>query len=436
MPRLSRRLAFTWYVLPSLAVVLACVGACKSFQAILPSESIPPPVARTIATGTPGQTGAISPVASSVSDLTSPSAISGLLIYAEPGTDQPIWVSQGKGKPRVVANANWFRLSPDGHSIALIRGFPQELWIASSDDSDEKLLYTAPNGDPLIDRLLWSPDGTMIVFSLTGPGSPASQDPGALWRLEVATGAVQQLLGQGAHWPLFSPNSRWLSLASPLGTLASHGTVGLIDVEGQGKPAIFELVNVWDRTWAADSSGFVVALEDSSPAPTATELWWIPIEGVPVRTGQLANVAELFWQPGGERLVYRKGYDIGTNQLYLANYDGSEELPIPGSEGMSPVRGPFPSWSSDGRWLLMENMEGAFFLLDTNNRHLHPLDAQGVYGWLDAGDYLASIISGEDSGCSEGGNDLFIDVYRCTPLGPCEWLAQVPRLASVSYASR
>jgi hypothetical protein len=437
MPWPFARLARTCGAPALFAAALVCLGACASFRAT-PSSTLAaptaPPTAVLAATDTPRPSSTISPAPPSVSGTATPSPDAAFLVYADQGIDQPIWVAQGTGAARVVAHGDSFRLSPDGRFVASVRGFPHELWIVASDGSGEELLYTAPMGGPLIESLLWAPDGRTIVFSLTCPGCPASQDPGALWRLDVATGAVRQLAAEGAHRPLFSPDSRWLSLASPLGTLASHGSVGLIDaVEGRGNPALFEYVDARDRAWAADSSGFVVAFAGMGGADV-TELWWVPTSGEPVKLGQLTGVLELLWQPGGGRLVYRKAEGGGVGPLYLADRDGSGELPIPGSEGMSLLLGQFPYWSPDGRWLLAVNEMGAFRLVDTNTSAVHPLDVHVAYGWTDAGQYLAGMVSGGNLERYWRGDDVPIDVYRCAPLGACEWLAQVPRLAYLGYA--
>lgn len=436
MPRPFARWALVWDALALLGAALLCLGACASSQATpSPTPAVIPPT-RPAATGTPGAVAVTSPAPPSAPGSPIPSEPA-FLIYQDQGADEPIWVSQGTAAPRVLAHGDWFRLSPDGHSVALARGFPHELWVAGRDGSGEKRLYTAPMGSPLIDSLLWAPDGKTVVFHLTCPGCPASQDRGALWHLDLATGAAQQLVEEGAHWPLFSPDSRWLSLASPLGTLVSHGSVGLIDVaEGQGDPALFQFVNVWDRAWVADSSGFVVAFTDGAAASGVTDLWWIPTSGATVKLGQLTGVLDLAWQPGGGRLVYQKAGEDGVGRLYVANRDGSHELPIPGSEGMSLVRDQFPSWSPDGRWLLAMNEVGIHYLVDTAARSVHALDVQLVYGWLETGQYLAGTIPAERRGQYERGEDVPIEVYRCAPLGACEWLAQVPRLARLGYGGR
>jgi hypothetical protein len=47
--------------------------------------------------------------------------------------------------------------------------------------------------------------------------------------------------------------------------------------------------------------------------------------------------------------------------------------------------------------------------------HPQPLDAERVYGWLDAAHYLASNSKKND-----------IEFFRCNPNGGCESLGQIP----------
>jgi dipeptidyl aminopeptidase/acylaminoacyl peptidase len=169
--------------------------------------------------------------------------------------------------------------------------------------------------------------------------------------------------------------------------------------------------------------------------PVPTELWWIPAVGEPVPLGQLADVADLSWQPGGQRLVFRKWGHDGPTRLVVAGRDGGRETPIPGSEGLAPrAYGQLPSWSPDGRWLLTMHDEGTYFLLDVDKRRLYPIEAQVVYGWLDAGHYLLGVVAAGELARYQQGEDMALDLYRCEPLGPCQWLAQIPRLARLSYA--
>jgi len=362
----------------------------------------------------------------------------GCLVYGGQGDDEPVWLLKGGAPPRLLAHGDWPMISPAGRYVVYGRGFPTELWIAGTDGSAERLLYRAGQSGPgpTIIQWVWAPDGTMVAVGTTCPGCPISQDSGDLWRLDVPTGAVRPLAEEGGDYPLFSPDSRWLAVMRSLGSMVSpNGTVGLIDREGRGDLTLFESVPVRSRAWAADSSGFTVALDESGPNPTYTELWWVPIDGPPAQLGRLQGVmAELAWQPGGERLVYRR-----ETGLALARRDGSEEVSIAGSEELYLVLGQlWPSpWSPDGRWLLTGKQQAAsYFLVDARGPSVHPLAAQALYGWLDAGHYLASFMQGQELEQFYYGGEMEVPLYRCAPLGGCEFLTRVSRSPILSYAER
>ena len=418
MPGRALRLVSACWFLVSLLVVVLGSGGCAAFEPPVPSPS------------SPSEPGLPRDAAQLPDDF-------GCLLYQDQGTDQPVWLLQGGSPPRLLARADRSLISLEGRTVAYVRRFPAELWVTGASGAGEQRLYTAPSGSPLIEDLALAPGGEVAVFDLTCPGCPASQDPGALWRLDIPAGTVRQLADHGAHRPLFSPDGKWLSVASPLGTLAAHGSLGLIDLEGGGNLALFEYVLVRDRAWAADSRGFVVAFDPMAPTPVPTELWWIPAAGEPIPLGQVVDVADLSWQPGGGRLIFREWGHDGPTRLVVADRDGGHELPIPGSEGLAPrAYGQLPSWSPDGRWLLTLHDDGTHFLLDVDNRRLHPLEAQVVHGWLDAGHYLVSMVAAEELVRYQQGEDMALDLYRCEPLGSCQWLAQIPRLARLSYAPR
>jgi hypothetical protein len=490
MSRLSIRLALSGCVMASLWIVGTWLGGCAPSPTATPlpgrtpvpiatltpapTPSRPPEAVATltpaptpsrspevVATDTPAPTPSRSPEAVATdTPAPTPSPTSepvtvpavppgtvstpadlGCLVYGGQGDGEPVWLLKGGEPPRLLAHGDWPTISPDGRYVVYDRGFPTELWIIATDGSNEQLLYRASEGGPgpSISGRVWAPDGTMLAVGTTCPGCPASQDAGDLWRLDVPTGAVRQLAEKGADFPLFSPDSRWLAVMRPLGLMISpSGSVGLIDVEGRGDVALFELLGVRDRAWAADSSGFVVALDESGPNPSQTGLWWVPTNGSPAQIGRLRGVVELAWQPGGERLAYRQDAGGGVTRLVLASRDGSGEVPIPGTEGLylvvSQLR-PSP-WSPDGRWLLAgQDQTLSFVLVDTHGPSLHPLDAQVVYGWLDAGHYLASFMQGEELEQFYQGGDMEVPVYRCAPLGGCEFLTRVSRSPILSYAA-
>jgi hypothetical protein len=419
--RVTNRVTFCGGLLPSLVLVLACMSGCNTSHL-------------TNVTASPSPTSVI-PAPTATLKAPTNSIITGFIVYSEQGVDKPIWILKGKDTPRIFSYGDWFQVSPSGHYIILVRGFPQELWLASSDGAIQRLLYTTPIGTPVISRMFWSPDETIILFGLTSPGAPASQDPGALWRLDITTGDAIELVGRGAHWPLFSPDSRWISIASPFATLASIGSIGIIDKNGHGLPRLFDFVNVQDRTWAEDSTGIMAAISFYTQTPATTELWWIPVQGQAVKLGELPYTAVLTWQPGGDRLVYRKT-DDDEALLYLLESNDMSEVAIPDTQGLKPINNNYQAWSPDGLWLLVVNNDAMYSIINTVTRTVQPIPAQLVYGWVQPESYLTGMVSPQLEEQYHKGVNIPIDINLCTPDKSCIKLGVIPRMAFWAYAPR
>ncbi|MHB9032410.1 MAG: WD40 repeat domain-containing protein, partial [Anaerolineae bacterium] len=380
-------------------------------------------------TGPPGYPG----TPQSLQPAASPDGM-GCLLAARPGLDTPLLLYRPTLAPEQLARTNWYKLAPDGRSVALVRGFPNTIFLLSLADKVEHQVYAAPVTSPLISYLTWSPDSKQLLFGLTCPGCPASQDAGALWSLEVSSATVRQLAPSGGYSPLFSPDNRFIAVAGPLGTYASHGSLGLWSADGRTSVTLFEFVQVFDRAWADDSSGFMAAVSASGNTDRATGIWWIPIRGNPVRLYELPASSAIIFQPGGKRLVFRS-LDDPVRVLYLANRDGSEILPIAGSSGFSPVRSGFPAWSDDGRWLLLVDTNGKYALLDVSNRSLEALPFAVIYGWAAQGRYLAGQVAPGLQKQYDSGEDVPVDVLLCSAPVSCVPLASVSRLANIAYFS-
>ena len=324
------------------------------------------------------------------------------------------WLLRGGGMPRALIQGTWPVLSPDGHFIAFRRSFPTEIWLSDLDGSTETKLFV---GKPSVYDMAWSPDGKVLAIT---NGAHAKRIPaGDLWRVDVPDGIVRQLADENAGSPYFSPDGRWIAVVRTY--WSPRTSVGIIRPDGKDHRVLFDYLISQKLEWAHDSSGFALALKRIGASDQQeVELWWVPTDGDPVRLGQLAlaSAGSVQWQPGAKRLLY---IPLGQDEwapLHLVNRDGSGDVVVPGSEGMS-LQGGYgseaSSWSPDGRWILTYR-ERDSYLVDTHKLSTpQPLDVERVYGWLDAGHYLAGY-SGES----------YVDLYRCVPLGTCEFLAHVP----------
>jgi hypothetical protein len=333
-----------------------------------------------------------------------------------------IWLVRGGRAPQSLTQGREPLLSPDGRFLAFLRSFPNEVWVRALDDSSEALLYV---GKPMVYSMAWSPDGETLAIT---NGAEAKLLPsGDLWRVDVPTGTVTELASERAGYPVFSPDGRWIALSVPQGW--TRGSVAIIRGVGQDYRLLFDDVLLQTLEWAEDSSGFALALTRMGTSGSQDEeLWFAPVDGDPVPIGRLSGVGALQWQPGAQRLLYAPLGEEEGEQLILVNGDGNGRTEVPGSEGMILRGGLYgrglSPWSADGRWFLLADTEGSFYLLDTVDLDApRRLDAEMVYGWLDAAHYLAG-----------RGGESYTDLYRCGVLGSCEYLAQVPgRVAAASY---
>ena len=418
-----------------IALVLL-TASCRGQTASVPATSPPvpsvpatsPPVpsisptARPplLATATPTLRPERTPTAVATVTLRAPSDF-GCLAFQSEGLD--IWLWSGGGVPRVLTQGEQPVFSPDGRYLAFYRYFPTEVWLRDLHDGSEARLHV---GRPLVYDMAWSPDGKMLALTNGAYGKVVPT--GDLWRVDIPDGVVRQLADEGGGSPRFSPDSRWIALVRTY--WSPRADVWIMRSDGEQHRMLFDYLISQNLEWARDSSGFALALTRIGAAdPWEKELWWVPVEGDPVELGRLADAGNVQWQPGAERLLYIPVSQGESAAVHLANRDGSGDLVVPGSEGMI-VTGGYAGgrsvWSPDGRWFLAGNRSGRFYLVDTHNLGApRPLDVEMVYGWLDAGHYLA----GESAGPG-------VDLCRCAPLGPCEFLARVPGgITAYSYVS-
>ncbi len=337
---------------------------------------------------------------------------------------QQTWVVAGGHEPRLLTQGSIGYLSADGRFSALLRSFPVEVWLVAVDGSVETKVFTA---QPLVYGLVWSPDSTMFVVTT---GAHAKHMPSNdLWRVDVPSGTVRQLASANAGDPVFSPDGRWIALS--VGHWSPVSEIAIMRSDGEDHRVLFEGLISQRLEWARDSSGFAVALKRvGAEDQRGTELWWVPVAGAPRQLGRLADAMYVSWQPGAERLMYKATGPEEQMPLRMANREGSRDRVVPGSDGMILQAGGGTPWSPDGHWFLTGRKErGAFsyYLVDANRLgRPRRLDMQTTHGWLDSAHFLTS---------SDG--EAGVDLYRCVPLGRCEFLAHVSdRIAAWYYVPR
>jgi hypothetical protein len=351
-----------------------------------------------------------------------------------------IWLLVGGERPRLLAQGEFARLSPDGCWVVSTQRAPYctDYWLISVDDSTPVRLFPDRAGeDPncvawVPYGMAWSPDSEGMAVT-TGSTIKRHWTGDLLW-VDVSDGTRTVLAARGAGYPHFSPNGRWVATTTPEEGW-THGSLGLLNVDKRVAQQLFADFLQQHVEWAEDSSGFAVALRRWEHVTDGTlELWWVPIDGAPVQTGQLADARSMAWQPGAERLVYSSSReDPERPDLHLANRDGSGDVVVPDSAGKgfwhkSSVGDLFisSSWSPDGRWLLTTSQENVYYIVDIESLDTHPLlEVDRVHGWLDSAHYLAST------------SQLGTELYCCVPLGACHHLARISGgLRGLSYTDK
>lgn len=345
-----------------------------------------------------------------------------------------IWLLVGKETPRLLAYGRDATLSPDGCRALFVQDSvtpppTPEYWIINIDDPAPSLLLS-PQDSGAVYGLAWSPDSrSLAVTNGSSAASGKTMYTGNLWLVDVSDGDVTHLAGSGAGVPRFSPDGEWIATSTPeIGW--SHGTVGLWRVEDKSGQTLFDPLMYQYLKWADDSSGFALALQRHGDA--GLELWWVPVDDVPMQLGYLPNATYAAWQPGVERLAYRPSSLVIedpehhavhiSHSLHLVDRDGSGDVEVPGSEGM--WTGP---WSPNGRWLLTVDRDGHTYIVDTDIMHTPLLLNVGrVHRWLDSAHYLASTYHA-------GGTEL----YRCMPPETCFSLGQLDgEIQRLDYTSK
>jgi WD40 repeat protein len=330
----------------------------------------------------------------------------GSLVYAlySPSGEHLIWLLAGEQPPRRLPRGSFPRLSPDGCSLLYSRSTysrqtGSEYVVLDVPMAAERFVFSSYElWNTGVYDIAWSPDS--IHLALTLGGYVKRYYSGNLWLLDTSDGTTTRVASRGGGEPLFSPDGKWIATSTPeIGY--SHGSVGLWGAEGQGGRGLFDPIWSHSKRWAADSSGFSLAL--TRIGIEGSDLYWVPVDGEPVQIGHLP-VEKVAWLRGGKQYTYY------TDRLRRANWDGSEDVEVPGLEGKKGGQ-----WSPDARRLFARDEAGSAYIVDA-----HGLDAPvrlsvgRLHNWLDETHYLASTTT-------DGSTSL----YACALPESCRLLARI-----------
>jgi len=197
---------------------------------------------------------------------------------------------------------------PDGTKLCFVSSRPNSLgighlYVMNPDGSGQARLLTNDTG--FEDMPDWSPDGTRVAYSWSATGVPSR-----LHIQDLATGVEADL----------------------------HPVPGLVD----SSPA-----------WCP--SGTMIVLRCSSQGNPASGLYVVQADGS--GASRILPGEDLYapsWSPLGGQIAYSKGGDI-----YVIPVDPATGAPTgPGTNvtNSSATYDDWPSWSSDGAWLVFESM--------------------------------------------------------------------------------
>ena len=221
-----------------------------------------------------------------------------------------------------------------------------------------------------IDQIAWLDDDVLYYNTIreeSGMAFPADD----LWRVDVSTGEVRQLLaeGEGGRFTI-APGGERLTLSRPgvYGDADAPGGVSLVDPMGERRidALTFPAVSTGSQYafyaiphWLPDGSAFRAAIPDPDAvyalgAPPPVALWEVSAEGAARRIGEapadyfsvVFNAA--FWSPDGGRIAYAQRLgapEANVMTLCIAGGDGSG--PVCHDEGAVGAYAPL-GWKPDG----------------------------------------------------------------------------------------
>lgn len=235
------------------------------------------------------------------------------------------------------------RYSPDGQTIAFVRGFSaaiSDLCLVSAAGGEPRRLMT----NSVVDGLAWTPEGTHLIYSGYRAGVSGlwkvSVDRGEVERLPMSTDndSLPALSRDGrrlAYVRAFADQNIWRYEASPIPGNTARSTrliaSTMLDVGPQYSPNGKRIAFVSARSgncceiWASESDG---------SKPVQLTHFGGPMAGTPR------------WSPDGNQIVFDCDA-TGKGDIYVMKAEGGQPRRLTTERSNEFA----PSWSRDGRWI-------------------------------------------------------------------------------------
>ncbi|HRK89289.1 MAG TPA: hypothetical protein PK152_09155, partial [Anaerolineales bacterium] len=244
-----------------------------------------------------------------------------------------------------------FIVSPQNDRSAYIiqnDSVSSEIWLVDLKTFDRKKLSEC--ADAICSGMVWSPDGSRIVYEHLSLDSNGSGLP-TLWWVDAATGVAQpvfqdsQIPGGNPRW---SPDGDWLSYATPEG-------IRLYQLEN-GETRV--IANILGAAAMWSPNGKTILLRDvvirHDQFVTQLFLYDLAAETlVNINPGEGFENTLAAWSPDGNLIaVVRRDLSVTRgDQIWLMNADGSNARVM--TNDADALHGSL-NWSPDGKHLLYE----------------------------------------------------------------------------------
>lgn len=235
-----------------------------------------------------------------------------------------------------------------------------EIWLLDLKSMERKKISECK--DAICSGLVWSPNSERIVYEDMSLENNGSGLP-TLWWVDAATGEAQsvfqdsQIPGGNPRW---SPDSKWLSYATPEG-------IRLYNLEN-GETRVIPNLLGGAAMWAPDSKTILLRDVVIRNDQFVTQLFLYDLANettVNISPDERYENTLAVWSPDGTSIaVVRRDLSIPRgDQVWLMNADGSNTRQL--TNDTDALHGTL-DWSQDGKYLLYDLYSLASFPLDSS----------------------------------------------------------------------